>query len=192
MSTAKTMTAEKLLQIHSDLKKLGVEIILDGGWGTDALLGVKTRDHKDIDFMIEKKDVEKVRDYFSSNGYETSGDENTWWHFILENEDSVIDIHVIEMDESGRGIYGPKENNALFPADCFEGKGEINGVEVRCLTAEYRVLCLTVDYGVITRTGYKLKDTDYKDIAALCKKFKIEIPKEYLVHWNGHDPTQDD
>lgn len=183
MQEQKFMTAEKLLAIHADLEKMGVTIYLDGGWGTDALLGEETRPHKDVDFFIEKKNLEEVRQYFFDRGFEPSKEESsTWWHFLLENADTIVDIHVIDFDSRGRGIYGPPENGAVFPADAFTGIGHVNGVEVLCLSADYRVLCLTVAYGVITRTGYTLKETDYQDIEKLCKKFNIEMPPEYIVN----------
>ncbi len=183
MQEQKFMTAEKLLAIHADLKKMGVTIYLDGGWGTDALLGEETRPHKDVDFFIEKKNLEEVRQYFFDRGFKPSEEESsTWWHFLLENTDSIVDIHVIDFDSSGRGVYGPPENGAVFPADAFTGIGHVNDVEVLCLSADYRVLCLTVAYGVITRTGYTLKETDYQDIEKLCNKFNIDMPPEYIIN----------
>ena len=187
-SNNKIMTAEKLLAIHADLAKLGVEIYLDGGWGVDALLGEQTREHKDIDFLIEKKNLETVKNYLDSNNYKPTDEPATWWHFSMENNDAIIDIHVVEFDGNGDGIYGPKENGAVFPAYAFGGEGKVNGVIVKCLTAQYRVTCLTKAFGVVTRTGYTLRDSDYEDIAKLCKKFTIEMPEEYLQHWGGKLP----
>ncbi len=189
MAHQKLMTAEKLIKIHNDLKALGVDMILDGGWGVDALLGKETREHKDVDFFIDEKNLETVKKYFASNGYEPSRTEpSSPWHFLLENDDTIVDIHVLDIDEDGRGWYGPKENNAIFTAESLAGEGSIEGVKFRSLTPEYRVECLTKEFGVITRTGYNLKDSDYDDIAKLCQQFKIEMPEEYLVHWGGKKP----
>lgn len=177
----KVMTANEVVKIHQDLEDLGIKIIIDGGWGVDALLGEQTRAHKDIDFLIELKDVEKTKKYFLDKDFEYSTEEeNTWWHFMLEKGSTEIDIHVIELDESGNGIYGPKEHGAVFPAEALTGTGSINGIEVNCLSADYRIHCLTVDYGIITRTGYELKNTDYIDVVALCNKFDIPIPAEFV------------
>lgn len=189
MVNEKLMTAEKLIKIHNDLEALGVDMILDGGWGVDALLGKQTRDHKDVDFFIDESNLEKVKKYFTDNGYKPSETEpSTAWHFLLENTDTIVDIHVLDIDENGDGWYGPKENNAIFKAESLSGNGNINGVKFRSLTPEYRVECLTKAFGVITRTGYTLKDSDYEDIAKLCKQFNIEMPEEYLVHWGGTKP----
>lgn len=189
MAGQKPMSAETLIKIHDDLKNLGVEMILDGGWGVDALLGKQTREHRDVDFFIDQKDLEMVKKYFADQGYKPSETEPaTAWHFLLESNEYAVDIHVLDIDGKGRGWYGPKENNAIFEADSLSGVGSINGVEFRSLTPEYRVKCLTKAFGVITRTGYTLKDTDYEDIAKLCKQFNIEIPEEYLVHWGGKKP----
>lgn len=183
----KLMSPERLLQIYNDLTKLGVKLWLDGGWGVDALLGEQTRPHKDIDFLIQKKDVQVVNEYFSNSGFIPSESEpSTWWHFVLESPDAIADIHVVDFDDEGKGIYGPPENGAFFPASAFTGVGSVNGSQVLCIGAEYRVECLTVAYGIITRTGYTLRDTDYIDIAKLCKKFSIEMPEEYQAYWRQH------
>lgn len=181
------MSAEKLLEIRDELAFIGVEIILDGGWGTDALLGEQTRSHKDVDFLINKSDLDKVNDFFASRGYKPSEDEPAkWWHFVLEGPDATVDIHVIDIDESGKGIYGPVEHNAFFPADALAGVGHINGMEVRCLTAEYRIICLTYDYGIVAKDGYQMNEKDYLDMAAVAAKFKLELPRDYVEYRASH------
>lgn len=180
------MTAGKLLEIYKDLETQGVRLFLDGGWGVDALLGKETRPHRDVDFIIDVSDVKKVTTYFQDHGFKPSEDEESFpWHFILESSDAIADVHVVEFNSIGQASYGLKEWNAIFPAFAFRGLGRINGVEVRCLSAEYRVDCLTVGYGVVTRTGYSLKASDYKDIAKLCKHFNISMPEEYVKGWDA-------
>lgn len=33
-----------------------IPVVLDGGWGVDALIGRETRTHNDIDLFVEEKD----------------------------------------------------------------------------------------------------------------------------------------
>lgn len=180
------MTADRLLEICTALEALGVRLFLDGGWGVDALLGKETRPHKDVDFIIDISDVEKVTKYFEDHGFKPSQEEEGFpWHFILESTDAMADIHVVQFNETGGASYGPKEWKAQFPAYAFRGLGKVNGTRVRCLSAEYRIDCLTVGYGVITRTGYTLKASDYEDMAKLCEHFTISMPEEYVDGWNA-------
>ncbi len=58
----------------------------------------------------------------------------------------------------------------MYPADSFNATGYVNGVAIRCLTAEYQVE---------SHTGYELEEKDHKDVTALCEKFGIALPDEY-------------
>lgn len=187
----KLMSAEDAVGVISELKKLDIKVILDGGWGIDALLEKETREHSDLDFLVEKKDLEKLNKYLTDNNYEQTDNFNKWWHKSFENEKLVIDIHVIEIDEVGKAIYGPRIRDdfpfpGIFPAYALKGLGKINGFEVNCLTAEYRVLCQTRALLNLMPDNYKHKPDkkDYKDLEKLCQKFSIKMPEELLPHGN--------
>jgi len=49
------------IEIISYAEKNGIEIFLDGGWGVNALLGMQTRKHNDIDLFVEKKNGQKFK-----------------------------------------------------------------------------------------------------------------------------------
>lgn len=158
------MKSREVVSLYQDLEQLGIKIWLDGGWGVDALLEEQTRPHSDLDITIEKINVPKLREFLSSKNYKDfPRDDTSDWNFVMGDEEgSLVDVHVIEFDESGNGIYGPKENGVTYPKSAFSGKGFIDGVEVRCLSPEYQL---------VSHSGYELKDKDYKDIAALKEKF---------------------
>lgn len=186
-SPAKTMPADEAVRIITELKNLGVHVTLDGGWGIDALLETETREHTDLDFLVEKKDVDKLKQYFSDNGFEQTDNFNKWWHVSVENETFIIDYHVIEIDEVGKAIYGPKIRDdfpfpGIFPAYALKGAGKINGVEVDCLSAEYRVRCQTRVLLNLMPDNYKHQPAkkDYNDLDKICQKFKISMPDELL------------
>jgi lincosamide nucleotidyltransferase A/C/D/E len=181
------MTAQKLVDIYNDLENLGVEVFLDGGWGVDALLGEQTREHKDADLVVFKHELEKIKQYFLTCGYEDQTEGNVWWHFFMRSKDNEIDFLVLEKADDGGAYYGPRENNAYFPPDAFGGRGLISGKPVLCLSPEYRVLCLTRAYGVVVRNNYQINEKDCRDLIAICRKFNIEIPTDYteFMQTNG-------
>ncbi len=185
----KEMSAEQLLTILGDLESIGAKTWLDGGWGVDALLGEQTRTHKDADFFIEKKEMDSVISYFKNKGHAYLPEGDMWWHFHMPSDTTEVDIFVIEFDEMGGGIYGPPENGAIFPADAFFGVGAVNGQEVRCLSPEYRVLCLTQAYGVVAKNGYQITVKDAEDMIKLCHKFNIEIPQDYTDRLKREEST---
>lgn len=81
-----------------------------------------------------------------------------------------IDVHVIEVDQQGDGIYGPPENNQMYPASSLTGRGELRGRVVQCISAEDAVKF---------HSGYELDEDDYHDVKALCDHFGIPLPSEY-------------
>lgn len=166
------MLAQDVLRLYRSLERLSVEIWIDGGWGVDALLGEQTRAHKDLDIVIQQKDVTKLRRWLVSRGYEdTKTDIARPHNFVLGDAKShEIDVHVIVFDEEGNGIYGPVENGEMYPAASLTGTGTIDDCRVRCISPEWVVKF---------HHGYELKDKDLRDVAAICEKFGIVLPDEY-------------
>jgi lincosamide nucleotidyltransferase A/C/D/E len=81
-----------------------------------------------------------------------------------------IDVHAIDLDSAGNGIYGPLENGERYPASSLHGTGVIAGRQVQCISAKDMVKF---------HCGYELDQNNFHDVLALCKKFGIEIPEEY-------------
>jgi lincosamide nucleotidyltransferase A/C/D/E len=164
------MEAPLVVDLYNELEKLGIKIWIDGGWGVDALLEKQTRTHKDLDIVIQNKDVSRFRQLLK--GYKEIKLEIARPHnFVLADaNDHEIDVHVIVLDEQGNGIYGPAENGETYPAAALSGMGRINDQRVRCISPEW-----TIKF----HSGYELKDKDFKDVSALCEKFGLELPEEY-------------
>ena len=166
------MTSADVIEFYSKLESVGVEIWIDGGWGVDALLGEQTRRHKDLDIAIQEKDVPQLRDFLAARGYKDIKVEQARdWNFVLGDEDGrEVDVHVMEIDEHGDGIYGPRENGEKYPAASLRGTGLIAARTVRCVSAEWMVKF---------HSGYELKEKDFRDVSALGTKFGIDLPPEY-------------
>jgi len=58
----------------------------------------------------------------------------------------------------------------MYPAGSLTGRGVIAGYAVQCISAEHMVQF---------HTGYKLRETDFQDVAALCARFGLAYPAEY-------------
>ena len=63
------MNTADVIDLYTQLDRLGIEAWLDGGWGVDALLGEQTRPHADVDLVIQHKDVPKLRELLERQGY---------------------------------------------------------------------------------------------------------------------------
>ena len=167
------MEATDVISIYETCQKNDLIIWIDGGWGVDALLGYQSRPHKDLDIAIQEKDVSKLRELLQGKGYGEIKLEIARSHnFVLgDKKGHEIDIHVIVLDAKGNGIYGPVGNGEMYPADSLTGTGIIAGKNVKCISP---------DWMVKFHSGYGLKEKDFRDVSALCKKFGIRLPEEYL------------
>jgi len=154
------------------MTQLGVDLWIDGGWGVDALLGEQTRQHEDLDIVIEQSNVAALREFLRERGYrEIKLDEARPWNFVLGAPDGKeIDVHVIMLDGQGNGVYGPKANGEMYPASSLTGTGNIAGQTVRCISSEWAVKF---------HSGYQLAEKDFRDVSALCNKFGIRLPAEF-------------
>lgn len=181
MMNSEPFAAKDVLELYKAIQKMQITIWLDGGWGVDALLGEQTREHLDLDLVIQEKDLNKFCNFLRAQGYaEISRDDSCAWNFVLADQlGRQVDVHVIHFDTDGNGIYGPPEHGIFYPATALLCIGEIAGCAVKCLTPEYQVQ---------SHLGYELKEKDFKDVFALCRKFDILLPTEYQ-EWLDHHHT---
>ena len=167
------MTAEDVCDFLGLIDSHGIRIWLEGGWAVDAGLGSQTRRHSDLDIVVEERHLSAVTTALERRGYTLVPRPDTRaWNFVLG--DAVgrqIDFHVIVLDERGRGRYGPPGTNDYYPAEALAGRGIVSGRTVACIAPEWLVRF---------HTGYEIDATDWADVSALCARFGIPVPREYL------------
>lgn len=78
-------------------------------------------------------------------------------------------MHAIVCDAEGHGLYGPAEKGVMYPAASLSGTGVVGGRTVQCTSAEYMVT---------RRTRYTPRESDLRDVSALCERFGIDYPEE--------------
>ena len=149
----------------------GIAIWIDGGWGVDALLGVQTREHGDLDIVVLQAGVADLRALLQSRGFvDAPRPDTSPWNFVLADAAGVsVDVHVIRLDADGNGLYGPVDDpRGAYPAAALQGRGAIAGLPVRCMTA---------DYQIENRRGYALRPSDLHDAQVLAERFAITLPQ---------------
>ena len=161
------MTANDVIEFVQLLTQHDIDMVIDGGWGVDALLGEQTRLHSDLDIAVEHKDVPKIRALLEARDYkDVPRDDTRDCNFVLgDDEGRLIDFHSYTFDAEGKLIFGVE-----YPYASLTGTGVINGFPVKCIPPEW-----TVKF----HTGYTLDEGDYHDVKLLCQKFGIELPEEY-------------
>jgi len=159
--------AKQILQFATDAR---IKVVLDGGWGVDALLGQETRVHNDIDLFVDKKDYHNFIQMIENKGfYEIKMEYTTNSHTVWQDpNERIIDLHCFEYSENGRIVY----EGEYFPAETFSGNGKIDEIEVACIEPYSQVMF---------HLGYEFDENDVHDVMLLCERFQIEVPKEYLT-----------
>lgn len=168
------MEAADVVSLCRDLEDAGVEVWVMGGWGVDALLGRETREHHDLDLLVEVEGLERMRLRLVELGYRFA---YVWWDEVLWARDDAwrspleeptafvyrnaggdeVDVHVVRVSPDGavemlwRAPYA-------FTAEGLAGEGTIDGARVRCLSAELQRKA---------HTGYELPEHHRRDLDLL-------------------------
>lgn len=161
------MNSTDVVDLYTNLEDLGIKIWIDGGWAVDALLGKQTRIHEDLDIAVECKNLENLKAHLESKGYkEIKRDENRMWDLVMgDDRGHELDIHAFSFDDKGSVVEEKYWDG--YSGSSLTGEGIIDGYIVKCVSPEQ--LVKTHD-----GTKRKLRDSDYRDMEALCKKFGIK------------------
>ena len=167
------MPAEAVLAFVQLLNENNIEVILDGGWAVDALIGEQTRPHEDLDVAVFHKDVPRIRYLLEERGFTDVPRDDSWeCNFVYGNDQGhLIDIHSCSFDDQGNHIFG-----VAYTLEAFNGFGEIQDLPVRCIPPG-----ILIEY----HTGYPLDNNDYHDVKLLSRKFHLEIPEDYKDFLEG-------
>ena len=92
------MNLHQVVKVYRLLQEAGIETWLQGGWGIDALLGRQTRDHKDLDLLIEVDHVARLLRLLDSHGFvfKYTWEENRW---VVEDGERVPTAFVVGHDD---------------------------------------------------------------------------------------------
>jgi lincosamide nucleotidyltransferase A/C/D/E len=157
-----------VLAILDALRSRGIGAWVHGGWGIDALLGEQTREHDDLDLVVQVADWPRFIGALGALGYRVAHGHPPTNTVLLDDAGRQVDVHPVRFAPGGDGIYRMETGEDwAFPGAGFSGRGRIAGRDVRCLTPEVELLC---------HAGYELDDTDYRDLAALGARFGLSVP----------------
>ncbi|HET7045873.1 MAG TPA: hypothetical protein VFI37_13575 [Gaiellaceae bacterium] len=162
------MRADEAVRLLDLLESAGIEAWVDGGWGVDALLGEQTREHDDLDLVVELVHAARLAGLLTAEGYEPAagGAPRSFVH--VDPSGRQVDVHPVTFDAGGGGVYVTDDGGTwTYPAEGFAGRGAIAGRPVRCLTPEVQVL---------VHSGYELAEKDYLELRLLHERFRVPLP----------------
>jgi lincosamide nucleotidyltransferase A/C/D/E len=157
------MREQDVLGVLAKLADAGLTAWVDGGWGVDALLGVTTREHDDLDLVVRRDEIDQVRHVLAGMGF--TAVLRDWLPNALALSDETgksVDLHPVTVSPDGGG------DQATLGGGCFHYlapvAGVIGGRSVRCVDAATQLLC---------HSGYELTDKDRTDVANLRRRFGL-------------------
>lgn len=125
------ISTDRVLEAVEALEQGGVETVLIGGWGIDALVGKQLRPHRDVDLLADEGQLEPAIAALEQIGFEL------WNHdpepgpigkisvgcaiTLRDRALRVVELHAVDL-------------RAVDPV-----AGEIGGRRVRCLSAHHQL-----------------------------------------------------
>jgi lincosamide nucleotidyltransferase A/C/D/E len=145
------MTAAQVLAATRSLEADGVRFWVAGGWGLEAITGVATRKHSDLDLVVAdyENDEPAVRSTLEKLGYRrTTVRDGEFWmapcSLLLDASGHQIEILGLNWKNLGPalGLSSLSSSTALSPAHERElfAVGTIAGAPVACLSAKVQLL----------------------------------------------------
>jgi lincosamide nucleotidyltransferase A/C/D/E len=162
------MKAEDVIELLDLLEQEGIGVVVDGGWGVDALLGRQTRAHDDLDIAIEHKDVVKLQRLLEPKGFREIPQLNSSdFNFLITNPvGQKVDLHCYVLDPRGQCTYG-----ISCPAESLTGMGSIGSRVVKCISPAWVVKF---------HTRYEPDENEFRDVHAICARIGLTIPPKYI------------
>src|SRR5439155_17869883 len=97
------MAAGEVVRLLELVRSIGVTVWLDGGWGVDALLEEQTREHDDLDLVVELAHYERLIETLEAEGYERAAGAPPKSFVLVDPIGRQVDAHPVEFDEDGNG-----------------------------------------------------------------------------------------
>jgi lincosamide nucleotidyltransferase A/C/D/E len=146
------MLPADVISLYRALVAADSPVWLMGGWGVDALLGRQTRPHHDLDLLVDRANLERLRLCLMELGFTlkyTWDDEVRWirddtWSSPLEqpsafvcghNDGREVDVHVVRQSDDG-SVELLWNVPYAFTAQALGATGVVDGEKVRCLSRE--------------------------------------------------------
>jgi lincosamide nucleotidyltransferase A/C/D/E len=164
------MSATDVLRVLGALEGESLRFTLAGGWGVDALIGTQSRQHDDLDVVIDdyEHNQPKAWQALVKLGFKhvASQTRRTWMPDLATFDDGaghrveLVSIDWERLANASDSSESPLRVDAL-KGDVF-AEGKINGVVVPCLSSRVQLLY---------HTRYPLKETLQHDVDLLQSVF---------------------
>ncbi|MFC3688179.1 nucleotidyltransferase domain-containing protein [Aquipuribacter hungaricus] len=166
------MSAEQVAGLQLRLRGREFDWCVLGGWGVDALAGRVTREHKDLDVVVDLAALPGVLDLLAEEGFRLArawpesrdlpgrhpllGDPPPSAFVLACTDGREVDVHVC--DGLDTGVVLLWDTDVVLTTAGLSGTGTVGGVRVRCMTADLQLAC---------HQGYDLPPAHAADVRLL-------------------------
>jgi lincosamide nucleotidyltransferase A/C/D/E len=163
------VTEDAVVRLLSLFESNAIPVIVDGGWGVDALLGRQTRAHADLDLAVPAAFVARLTALLEADGFAPRAAEDDSEHnFVMTDGAREVDLH-------SYAFAGNEEIASVgiaYPRASLTGRGRIGPLDVDCIEASW-VLPF--------HTGYELGANDLADVTAIAEKFGFPLLPDHVA-----------
>jgi lincosamide nucleotidyltransferase A/C/D/E len=173
-----------MLEILGALDASQVQAWVAGGWGVDALLAEQTREHDDLDLVLDFAEEERAQAALAELGFRWDKKAGELFpgalmpkRFVMrDGPGRMVDLHGVDLRTwPGSWFeYLQRDGRLAFAIDPTDGfaEGSIAGRSVPCLSAGLQVA---------SRQVYEPSDADRQDVTRLCARFDLPLPPDFEV-----------
>ena len=137
----------------------------------DALLGRQTREHSDLDVVIDDQGLTAAIDVIEEQGYAVIRDwQPTAIALRREADGAEVDLHPVRKSPDGGG-----DQVQLDGVSTYRYAAPVSG----SITGR-AVLCCPVDDQIRCHRGYEPTAKDRQDMAELASAFGVALPEPYI------------
>jgi lincosamide nucleotidyltransferase A/C/D/E len=162
--------ASDVLEILAALDEQDINYWLDGGWGIDCLLGAQTRSHDDLDLVVLRLELPRVRSLLESSDYQVIRDWLPMSIAFRDDSGREVDLHPIDSTADGGGDQLLTDGETWHYAPPVDGS--ILGRSVRCSSAEDQMLM---------HRGYEPRAVDRADVRRIAERFGLPVPHKFRL-----------
>jgi lincosamide nucleotidyltransferase A/C/D/E len=131
-----------VLVVLDQLDRVGLVVWLDGGGGVDALLGFRSRPHRDLDLVVARDNCAAAQQALAGIAFQsdlTAVPGLPARLVLVDAADRQVDLHRVVFDGHGNGWQDLGEDAwGAYPAEELTGVGRVGGRRVRCVTPSSR------------------------------------------------------
>lgn len=158
MTTDEGMTVPEVLRVLEVVRATGCRAWLEGGWGVDALVGHRTRPHRDVDLDIDATFEGAVLTALGRLGYVVETDWRPNRVELVAPGRRWVDLHPLVVRADGSARQAALDGGWHEFDRSWFSTGSLDGHPVPCVSLEAQRRF---------HTGYDLRAVDLLDLAQL-------------------------